>query len=78
MNAQQLEGWRDASLPHRSFAVESAYHIHRMAVIHKSNVGPDLGGGVSGVEIGAALSSGPESGPDLISSDRARVEINLS
>jgi hypothetical protein len=65
----------DASLPHQSFAVESTYHIHRMAVIYLSNVGPDLVVGVSGVEIGAALSSGLESGPDLISSDRARVEI---
>lgn len=40
--------------------VENACGIHRTAVIHRSNVGPDLGGdatgGQSGVEIGAALS----------------------
>jgi hypothetical protein len=58
----------------RKTILESAYSIHRMTRIHWSNVGPDLRGmrGASGVEIGAALSRvGPESGPDLNSSDRA-------
>jgi hypothetical protein len=57
-----------ASLPHPRNPVESACCIHRMAVIHWSNVGPDLGGTDAGGrrgEIGAALSPRIESGPDL-------------
>ena len=49
-----------ANLSHPRTLVENAYCIRRMAVIHWSNVGPDLRGdatgGQSGVEIGAALS----------------------
>jgi hypothetical protein len=33
------------NLPHPRNPVESACCIHRMAVIHWSNVGPDLGDG---------------------------------
>ena len=56
------------NLPHPRNPVESACCIHRMAVIHWSNVGPDLGGTDAGGrrgEIGAALSPRIESGPDL-------------
>ena len=46
------------NLPHPLNPVESACCIHRMAVIHWSNVGPDLGGTDAGGrrgEIGAGL-----------------------
>jgi hypothetical protein len=55
--------------PHPRNPVESACCIHRMAVIHWSNVGPDLGGTDAGGrrgEIGAALSPRIESGPDVL------------
>jgi hypothetical protein len=38
-----------ANLSHPRTLVENAYCIRRMAVIHWSNVGPDLGGTLGGV-----------------------------
>jgi hypothetical protein len=46
------------NLPHPRNPVESACCIHRMAVIHWSNVDPDLGGRTLG---GVGVRSGPRS-----------------
>jgi hypothetical protein len=49
-----------SNLPHPQTLWKTPCGIHRITVIHWSNVGPDLRGdatgGQSGVEIGAALS----------------------